>query len=107
MIKDYYNLKKHCLTPYSISNKKYNIGNLTDKQLEISEKILDRKEVLTIEEKRQLESIRYVVNYRNNKASERIQVEASDRFNARLQQKANNKADLLIPLIEKLIENNK
>jgi hypothetical protein len=106
MIKDYYNLKKHCLTPYSISNKKYNIGNLTDKQLEISERILNSKELLNNEEKKQLEAIRYVISYRDNKAVEKMQNEASTRFNSRLKQKANNKADALIPLIEQLIKTN-
>ncbi len=70
---DYKNLKKHCNIEYSIKSKSIKIGKLSDNQLEISARILKNKQDKTVNEVNQLKSIEYVMNYRSEKAIDKLQ----------------------------------
>jgi hypothetical protein len=95
MIKDYCTLKQHCLVPYSIKGEKFNVGDMTDRQLDISEKILRRKDSLTKEEIRQLNAIRYVKSYRDTKAHDSALRIINDDTNKRLLKNAEKKATII------------
>lgn len=90
MIKDYYNLKRQCLVPYWIGNKKSNVGDLNDKQLDIAEELLKEKATLTADETRQLDAIKYVQSYRSEKALERLKDDSKNRLNRRAEYIADN-----------------
>lgn len=79
-IQDFDNLKRHCDTRYSINNKEFKIGDLTDKQLEVSEMILNKKDKLSIAEEGQLEAVKYIQRYRSERAFEKLSEEANKRF---------------------------
>jgi hypothetical protein len=61
MIQDYYNLKRHCATTYSIKNKKFNVGDLSATQLEIGIEKLSKKPTPTLAEEIQLKAMEYVL----------------------------------------------
>lgn len=112
MIQNYCTLKKHCLTPYSINGIKYNIGDLNDRQLEISEKILMKKNELADNEKRQLEAIRYIRSYRDKKASEQMRDNLKQHMDQRLATKISGNSrmmkavDEITKFVEKSYNNN-
>lgn len=105
MIQGYYILKKHCNTPYNIDQRKFNVGNLTDKQLTIAKKVLSTRKDKTELECRQLEAVNYVTDYRSQKALEKIENEASKSMHLRLKSRAKQQAKIISTWIEASYKN--
>lgn len=93
MNSDYEELKKHCSTVYNLYGKSRQIGNLDDIELEAISNTLKRRDTLdpiegtkriTEIERKQLNSVEYVLNYRrkcySNKAIEDIQSRRIDKL---------------------------
>jgi len=77
MIENYEDLKKHCDTIYPLYGIPSKIGKLEDIELEAIKNTLKGKiKTLTLIERRQLNSVQYVLNYRgkchSDKAIEKI-----------------------------------
>ena len=101
MIKDYEILKKHCNNTYKINNTSIKIGDLSDNQLNISRHILNRKITLNKQEKQQLESLNYLIDYRSKCAEVKMQSNLVDSYNKRLVTRATKKADIIMDWIKK------
>lgn len=100
-IDDYVRLKTHCITPYNIGDKKFNIGDMTDLQLEISERKLksrgrENKGGLTYFEARQLRAIQYIVKYREEKIREKFLSDYEKRLKDRCYKAANLITDWIV-----------
>lgn len=101
MIQDYKKLKNYCNIDYKINNNTIKVGNLSDTQLEIATKILNGKYKLTIEDNTKLKAITYIIQYRSEKALEKLQ---NDIINNRIT-KADNKAEIVYNWILKSYKN--
>jgi hypothetical protein len=84
MVEDYYNLKRSCLTPLVLNGKRVNIGDLSNKQLDITRRTLVRKKRLSVNEGRQLEAVRYVIKYRKEQPLNQLKEKVEHSYNQRL-----------------------
>jgi sporulation protein YlmC with PRC-barrel domain len=101
MIQDYKKLKTYCNIDYKINNNTFKIGNLSDTQLEIANKILQTKFKPSNEELTKLKAINYIINYRSSKAIEKLQNDIiTNRIN-----KAEQKAEVICNWLVKAYKN--
>lgn len=107
MIKNYHKLKECCKTTYRIDKKLLEVGKLSDVQLDTAEKILSKWKDLRPDQIKQLNSVRYVKNYRAEVAKKILLENANNKRLEKVTKIANGISVWDERLINKIIKDTK
>jgi hypothetical protein len=97
--KNTHTLRIYCDTEYTIDNKEYKIGNLSDTQLYVANKILSTIKEPTRKQQNQINAIRFIIDYRRDWIHTTM-IEQS--INRRLGKRAGKTADIITDWIYKV-----
>ncbi len=85
----------YCSVNYTIGNEKKQVGNLSDNQLFVANRILSNKPKLTTKEQQQLDAIKFISTHRADYSFSKQLEDVTESQNTRLIGKALKKAEII------------